>query len=398
MVNTTDALSRARLLLQLGRPADAERELRAILTEEPQHVGAHALLGLALVQQGRTDEALEESREAVRLAPDYWVPHYLSGQVHQRAGLTEEAARATTACLALAPEHAPAWDLLARVHLTRKDWPQVAAAARRGLELEPQNAELTGLLSMALTMLDRHEEARSVAAQAVGNDPESTLAHWARGIAALAGGDPGTAAGAFREVLRLDPTVEGARDYLVHALKLRNPVHRMLSRWRQRFVGGWRLLFLLPALPPVIAVFAIIALLHWVGWLVESWTTLRLARNKATRLLFEGPAARVSLLCCALPVAGALVLGLGIGLGLDGLGAAGAVTMALITPVQEAAHTGSPVGRRVLYGWAVLLAAAALAAAVTGAFVPALLATYAALATVWIAAGVRKIFRPREVV
>ncbi|MGI5267646.1 tetratricopeptide repeat protein [Nonomuraea sp. CA-218870] len=398
MVNTTDALSRARLLLQLGRPADAERELRGILAEEPQHSGAHGLMGVALVQQGRTDEALEESREAVRLAPDHWVPHYLSGQVHQRAGLTEEALRATAACLALAPEHVPAWDLLARVHLTRKDWPQVAAAARRGLELEPQDADLAGLLSMALTMLGQDEQARAVAAQAVGNDPESTLAHWARGLAALSGGDPGTAAGAFREVLRLDPGVEGARDYLVHALKQRNPVLRLLSQWRQRFVGGWRLLFLLPVLPPVIAVFAIIALLHWVAWLVESWTTLRLTRNRTTRLLFEGPAARVSLLCCALPVAGAVLLGLGIGLGLDGLGSAGTATMALVTPVQEAAHTGSPIGRRILYGWAVLLAAAALAAAVTGAFLPALLATYAALATVWFAAGVRKIFRPREAV
>ncbi|GAA4205455.1 hypothetical protein GCM10022252_66110 [Streptosporangium oxazolinicum] len=396
MVKTGDPLARARLLLRMGRPADAERELRGVLTEQPQHVGAHALLGWALAQQGRTGEALEESREAVRLAPDDWMPHYLSGQVHHRAGLIEEAARATAAAIALQPEYAPSWELLARVHMTRRDWVQMAECADRGLSLEPQDADLAALRAIALTMLGRHEQARAAATQAVSNDPESVRAHWAHGRAALAAGDPRTAAESFREVLRLDPGFEAARDCLVFALKERNPVHRTLSRLRRRFVGGWRLVFLLPALPPVILVFVIIALLHWAAWIAESWTTLRLARAKATRLLFEGAAARVSMLCLGLLGAGAALLGLGVGLGQETLGVAGAATMALITPVQEAAHTGSPAGRRVLYGWAILLAVVALGAMVTSAFSPALLATYAALATIWIAAGVRKIFHPRR--
>ncbi|WP_066371899.1 tetratricopeptide repeat protein [Herbidospora mongoliensis] len=396
MVKTGDPLARARLLLQMSRPADAERELRGLLAEEPQHVGAHALLGLALVQQDRTGEALEESGEAVRLAPDDWMPHYLSGQVHYMAGLIEEAARASAAGIALQPEYAPLWELLARVHMKRRNWVQMAECARYGLRIEPEDADLAALLAIALTMLGEHEQARAAAAQAVANDPESVRAHWALGRAALAAGDPRTAAESFREVLRLNPGFESARDCLVIALKERNPVQRTLSRLRQRFVGGWRLLFLLPALPPVILVFVIIALLHWAAWIAESWTTLRLARAKATRLLFERAAARVSMLCLGLAGAGAILVGLGVGLGWEELGLAGAATMALVTPVQEAAHTGSPAGRRVLYGWAVLLAVVALGAMVTSAFPPALLAVYAALGTIWIAAGVRKIFRPRQ--
>lgn len=396
MVTVRDSLERARLLLQMGRPADAERELRGVLTEEPQHAGAHALLGLALVQQDRTDEALEESREGVRLAPDHYVPHYLSGQVHFQAGLVDEAVRAVVAGLALSPEHAPSWELLARVHMTRHDWPQMAETAGRGLGLDPQHAELASLLAIALVMLGQNEHARSVATQAVGNDPESALAHWAYGRAALATGDPRTAAESFREVLRLDPGFDAARDLLVYALKQRNPVYRLLAKLRFRV--SWRLLFLLPALPPVIAVFVISALLHWAAWVAESWTTLRLARAKATRLLFEGAAGRVSLLCLALPVAGAVMLGLGIGLGLDVLGTAGVATMALVTPVQEAVHTGSAAGRRILTVWAGALAVTIAAAVATSSFAPAILSLYAALATIWIAAGVRKVFRPRQAV
>jgi tetratricopeptide (TPR) repeat protein len=396
MVRVGESLERARLLLQMGRPADAERELRGILVEEPELAAAHALLGLALVHLGRTDEALEESREAVRLQPEHWLTHYLSGQVHLKAERPEEALRAVTACLSLAPDHAPAHELLARVHLAREDTAAAIDAAGRGLALAPEDAGLASLLAVCLSLADRHEEARWAAGRALSLDPENATAHWAYGRASLGVGDPATAADAFREVLRLDPGFDAARDYLVHALKLRNPVHRVLSRLRRRFLVGWRLVFLLPAAPPVILVFALVALLHWAAWIAESWTTLRLARAKATRLLFETAAARMSLLCCALPVAGAGVLALGIALGQDAVGTAGTATMALVTPVQEAAHTGSATGRRVLYGWAGVLAVAAVVGAVTAAFGAGLLATYAALATIWIAGGVRKVFRPRR--
>lgn len=394
MVKVGDSLERGRLLLQMGRPEEAERQLRGVLAEEPQHAGAHALLGLALVQQGRTDEAREESNESVRLAPDQYVTHYLAGQVLYQARLVDEAARAIAACLQLEPEYAPAWELLARVNMARRNWAQMAEAAERGLAAEPQNADLASLLALALTQLGQDERARAAAAQAVGNDPESALAHWAYGRAALGTGDPKTAAESFREVLRLDPGFDSARDHLVHALKQRNPVYRLLSRLSFRV--SWRLLFLLPALPPVIAVFILSALLHWAAWIAEAATTLRLARAKSTRLLFEGPAARVALLCCGVLAAGAALFGVGIGLGQDGVSVAGVAVMALITPIQEAAHTGSPVGRRILSGWAILLAAVVAAGLVTLSFPVGILTAYTALATIWIASGVRKIFRPRE--
>src|SRR5690606_34223999 len=81
--------------------------------------------------------------------------------------------------------------------------------------------------------------------------------------------------------------------------------------------------FLLPALPPVIAVFILSALLHWAAWIAEAATTLRLARAKSTRLLFEGPAARVALLCCGVLAAGAALPGVGMGLGQGGVPVAG---------------------------------------------------------------------------
>ncbi|MFC4119115.1 tetratricopeptide repeat protein [Nonomuraea zeae] len=391
MVTVADPVQRARTLLQLRRPAEAERELRGVLVQEPEHTTAHSFLALALVQQGNVAEAVAEAHEAVRLAPDQWFPHYAAGQVYYRARRPDEAMAAIGASLHLQPEYAPTWELLARAHMLKGEWHRMADAARRGLSIDPQDSDLVSLLAMALTELGDAGQAQAAAAHAVQLDPESATAHVVYGRAALAFGDPRRAADAFREALRLDPGFGQARDLLVAALKQRNPVHRRLLRLRRGYRGGWRLVFLLPAVPPLIVVFVLIAVLHWAAWVAEAWTTLRLARTKATSLLFEGVEARVAMLSCGLALAGAAVLALGVALGQEALGTAGVAVMALVTAVQEAAHTGSARGRAILYGWAVLLGLAAVTSVIVAVPPVALLSVYAGLATIWVAAGVRRL-------
>ncbi|WP_170223075.1 tetratricopeptide repeat protein [Nonomuraea turkmeniaca] len=392
MVKVDESLERARTLMRLRRHADAERELRGVLAVEPQQDMAHCLLALALVHQGKAAEAVTMAQEAVRLVPDHWYPHYVAGQVYYRLNLAGPAMAAAEASLAQSTEQVSAWELLARTHMIKGQWRQIVEAAQRGLAVDPQVPDLVSLLSVAHTKLGEAEPARAAAAQAVRLDPESATAHLAAGRAALAFGDPRAAADSFREVLRLDPEFSPARDLLVTALKQRNPLQRMLSNLRHRYRGGWRLVFLLPVAPPLIAVFVLIALLHWVAWVGESVTVLRLARTRATRLLFEGVEGRVAMACCALVVAGAGVLALGIALGQEAVGTAGAAVMALVTAVQEATHTSSPRGRVVMYGWTGLLVVAIVAAVIAGAPAVALLGVYAGLGTIWVAAGVRRFF------
>ncbi|MET9241560.1 tetratricopeptide repeat protein [Nonomuraea sp. NPDC003709] len=395
-MNPRESIQRAGTLLQMRRPADAERELRGVLAVMPEHFTAFSLLGLALVQQGRTAEAVSAAQEAVRLAPDQSYPHYMAGQVYLRIQRPDLAVTAAETSLAHNPESASTWELLARAHLRLGQYRQVVEAARRGLAIDPQESDLVSLLAMAHVQLGEAEQARAAAADAVRLDPESETAHLAYGHAALAAGDAKTAAAAFREVLRLDPGFDPARDLLVTALKQRNPLYRILSNLRGRFLGGWRMVLLLPAVPPLIAVFVLIAVLHWAAWVAEAVTVLRLARAKATKLLFEGVEARVAIASCALPAAGVGVLALGIALGQDALGMAGAALMALVTPVQEATHTGSARGRRVLYGWTGLLVVAIVASVVLGSPSAALLALYAGIGTIWVAAGVRRLFPAPE--
>ncbi|WP_406674032.1 tetratricopeptide repeat protein [Nonomuraea sp. N2-4H] len=384
-----DPVERARTLLQMRRPADAERELRGLLAQEPQHISGHALLGLALIEQRKVAEAVSEAEEAVRLAPDQWFTHYAAAQVFLRARDLDRAMAAVRAALDLEPQYAPAWEVLSRVHMLKGEWPLMAGAARQGLSIDPEDTDLVSLLALAHANAGEAEPARAAAAHAVRLDPESPAAHFVYGRVALRLGDARQAADSFREVLRLDPGYGAAGDLLVVALKQRNPIYRWLSRLRGRFPGGWRLIFLLPVAPPLIAVFIVLALLHWVAWVAEAWTTLRLAIGTSTRLLFEGAPARVAAACLLLVAAGAALLGTGIAVGQDALSTAGVAVMALVTPAQEAAHTGAPRRRAVLYGWTGLLALAAAAGVVFGWPAVALLAAYAALASVWLATAVR---------
>ncbi|OUC97314.1 hypothetical protein CA984_11555 [Streptosporangium minutum] len=78
----------------------------------------------------------------------------------------------------------------------------------------------------------------------------------------LAFGSARDAVWAFREVLRLDPGMDPARQLLVVALKRRNPLYRAVSRLPAG-LGSRRILALLPLIPPLIAAFVVIAVAHW---------------------------------------------------------------------------------------------------------------------------------------
>ncbi|MEU9832637.1 tetratricopeptide repeat protein [Streptosporangium sp. NPDC048047] len=391
------AVERARTLLELGRAEAAERELRGALALDSGHVVAHCLLALALISRRAVDEAVAEAAEAVRLAPGHWYTHHTAGQVLYHADRSEEALRAARAALAIDHDQAQIWELLTRVHGDREEWPLMAQAARRGLALDPHGSRLAGLLAVALGELGDRAGALAAASDAVRLDPESPAGHLVYGRIHLAFGAARDAARAFREVLRLSPGADHARELLVVALKRRNPLYRAVSRLPGGLSARWMLA--LPLIPPLIVVFVLVAVAHWTMWVAESLVTLGLARGSYTRLLFRRGEVRSAVLCSAVLLAGAALLGTGVALSQPVTGTAGAALLALVTPVQEAAHTAAPRARKVLAGWAGLLALTIAVSPALPALWPALqrpesvplLAVWAGLGTIWVAAAVRRL-------
>ncbi|ABM94188.1 tetratricopeptide repeat protein [Methylibium petroleiphilum] len=80
------AYDEARKAMRAGRPADAERGLRALVKSNPELGGPHANLGLLLRQAGRLPEAVAELEAAVHANPQQAVYFNQLGIAYRQQG------------------------------------------------------------------------------------------------------------------------------------------------------------------------------------------------------------------------------------------------------------------------------------------------------------------------
>jgi len=221
-------LARAELLLAQSRPADAEREARQALAQDPQNAAAHSFLALCCVQQNRTADAVSEARAAVGLAPADPASHRILGFVLHRLDRQAEALASVDQSLRLDPNDTDAHVLRAAVQLASRHWKGALEAAETALTLDPEHVEAANFRAMALTQLGRKAEAAMTVDYALHREPDNALSHANQGWNRLHQNDPRRAKEHFREALRLDPTLEFAREGMLEALKARNPIYRAM--------------------------------------------------------------------------------------------------------------------------------------------------------------------------
>jgi tetratricopeptide (TPR) repeat protein len=250
MQNAHPAWSRAQLLLEQRRYADAERELRKTLAEDPNFAEAHALLAEALLEQQRLDEATAEASLAIAQEPELEMAHYVMACVLFTRERHEEAEAAVRRAIELYPL-SRSFGLLSQIRYLRRDWTGALHAADQGLAIEPEDTACLNLRAMALRELGRLDEADSTLRGALESDPNDSYAHANRGWSELHRSRPREALTHFREALRLDPTNDYARAGLVEAMKARYLVYRLVLGyflWMNRLahraqfaivVGGW---------------------------------------------------------------------------------------------------------------------------------------------------------------
>jgi len=219
-------LSRAQLLLQQKRPADAEREAGLAIAQAPDHPEGHALLAISRLEQNQREPALEAARTAVGLAPDAAYYHYIHALVLHRLSQDKEAVGAVQEAIRLAPEEEDNFSLLASIRLGLGEWNAALVAAEQALALNPEHTGAINLRAMALVRLGRKAEAVQSVDFALERNPDSALSHANQGWNQLHRNEPTRALEHFREALRLDPDLEFARQGMLEALKARNVVYR----------------------------------------------------------------------------------------------------------------------------------------------------------------------------
>lgn len=281
-------IRRAVLLLQQSRYDLAEKELRNLLAQEPDHAYAHALLALCLSRQDKLPEAESAARQAIQLSPEEAFCHYTLGVVKTREDDLQSARQAVEEALRLDPQDSDYHGLHALIYLRAQRWQQALDAANEGLRHDPTHQACLNHRAAALVKLKRHEEAHQTIDRALQKDPENEQTHANLGWALLHQGEHRQALEHFSEALRLDPNFEYARQGLVEALKARYFLYRWLLRfflWMSTLsprvrggliIGAFLIVKVLrgmsrqnpdldPFILPIVSIYAVFVFLTWVA-------------------------------------------------------------------------------------------------------------------------------------
>lgn len=298
---------RAALLLEHNRPAEAEKELRAHLSQAPQDLRALLLLSHSLTAQNKDKEAVEVAKQAVATAPDLDTAHYHLAKAYLGKGELTSARNSVEQAIALDPSDANNYGLLALILHHANEHEGALRAAEQGLALDPEHLGCMNVRSAELTHLKRHDEAGASIDKALELDPENPYTHSNTGWTALHRGDHVKAMEHFREALRREPGLETARRGMVEALKARYWIYRQWLKYvfwvsnlkdgTQRFfiIGAWvlsRVLRVLAEKVPVLEMFVwplliVYALFAMSTWVIEPLTNLLLRFNRFGRYVLS---------------------------------------------------------------------------------------------------------------
>jgi Tfp pilus assembly protein PilF len=331
----SEALQRARMLLQVERPNEALRELTSALAEDPEDVDAHALMALGYAQLERFEDATRSARQAVSLAPDAAFVHYVLGTILCDRDRDKEALVSAREAIRLDPDDADHHGLEASCLAGLARWKEMLASAERGLALEPAHVRCLNLRATALRQLGRADEAATVLESALAERPDDPDTHATYGYASLQRGEYRTATLHFREALRLEPQHASARAGLVEALKAENPLYRPILWWLlwcSRMSSGRGLLVMfgimygvrmlsraLKEVPGLSVLGGVLIIVYvfvvWTSWVGSSLFDLLLYLRRDTRELLEENDRRVAVAVgatmLAAPLAGGVLFALG---------------------------------------------------------------------------------------
>lgn len=224
-------LDQAKLLLEQGRPKDAEIKIKQFLQQEPDNDYALSLLARCLYDRKEFDQGIEVVQNAIRLDPEESFYFYLHAFGHYQKNNSFLAIDNLNKAIQLNPYHAEYYGLLSFVLLGDKKFNEALQKANEGLAVEAENITCLNARSMALNKLKKTDEAFATMQNALAQDPDSEFTHTTIGWNLLERGKHKEAATHFREALRINPVMQNAQAGLKEALKSKIPPYKWLLQY-----------------------------------------------------------------------------------------------------------------------------------------------------------------------
>lgn len=163
------------VLVRQSKFAEAETELRDVLSRRPNVANANRELAHALMAQGRFDEAIASYKRVVELRPESLDAHRDLSMAHRMLGREDEALEALMESFA---HDAQAKDLTRAVEFQRAgEFGKAEQACREILNQNPDDINASRLLGMLATDLGNHELAVQMLRNTIRLEPRSFAAY-----------------------------------------------------------------------------------------------------------------------------------------------------------------------------------------------------------------------------
>ncbi|MDB5013695.1 MAG: Tetratricopeptide 2 repeat-containing protein [Daejeonella sp.] len=297
---TENIISRASILIQQRRYAEAEKLLKDLLSSNPDDVQILTLLAEVHLQQDDLDKAESLIDTAIGLNPEFGYLFYIKARIDIQKDKYNEAERNLKLALELDPSNGDYYALWASVKFTRKQFAAALEHADKALELDAENILGLNVRSSALMKLDRKEDSFITIEGALREDPNNAYTHANYGWNLLEKGDSKKALVHFGEALKNDPSSGYAQAGMMEALKANNFIYKgflkysfWISSLTSKYQWGVILGFyfgtkflraladsnatLRPFLLPVVLLLALIA---FSTWIITPYSNLFLRFNK----------------------------------------------------------------------------------------------------------------------
>lgn len=224
-------ISRAQILLQQKRYAEAEKLLKDALRTNPSDILVLTLLAEANLLQDKVTEASTLANTAIAISPDAHHLFYLKAKIDIHREKYDEAEKSIKQAIEYEPSDGDYYALWASIKLSRKNYDEALMLANKSLELDAENLLGLNTRSTALLKLDRVDEAFKSIEGALREDPENAYTHTNYGWSLLEKGDRKKALEHFREALKHDPNFAYAKAGMVEALKARSIFYRLFLKY-----------------------------------------------------------------------------------------------------------------------------------------------------------------------
>lgn len=224
-------LERGIQLFEIGRYKDAIPYFQTALTEDINNSHAKYFLAQAFFLNNDLDKALNLTLELRAESPNWPSLYFILSQIYLHQDKVKEAEENIDKAIELDPESENSFGQKAYILITKKKFEAALNFANEGLRINPKSNFCLNARTIALTKLNRKEEAKSSIEHLLEDDPEDAHSHANVGWSYLEHNDTKKALTHFKEALSLNPNLDYARSGMVTAIKSKNKVYNLYLRY-----------------------------------------------------------------------------------------------------------------------------------------------------------------------